>query len=70
MFKTITINIKGMHCNSCKMLIEDALEDLGTKQAEVDMKTKTITITYNKDELDLNKIIETIKAEGYSIIKQ
>ncbi len=66
--KTITITIKGMHCNSCKMLIEDALEDLGTIKANVDMTTNTVIITFDEKKLTLSQIKDSIIGEGYKLV--
>jgi copper chaperone CopZ len=57
-----TLTIKGIHCKSCEILIKDALEDIGVKDA-----------TFNKDQLtidsdiSLEKIKKAIRGEGYEV---
>jgi len=57
--------IKGMHCKSCSMLIEDILEDMDikVKSLTVDDDKKEGTLLIDTDQ-DPNKIKETIEAEG------
>ncbi len=41
--------VKGMHCNSCKLLIEDALGDLkGVTSCSVDFKTGKGTVEHDE----------------------
>ncbi len=35
-----TITVKGMHCNSCKILISEALEEAGAKNVKVALDEK------------------------------
>jgi len=57
--------ITGMHCKSCKMLIEDVLEDLNCKiiSFEVDEQKQEGTLQI-ESEVDAQKIITDIQAEG------
>lgn len=42
--KTYTLHVAGMHCKSCKILIEDTLnEQIGISNAQVDMARKEVT---------------------------
>ncbi|MEK6947192.1 MAG: heavy-metal-associated domain-containing protein [Nanoarchaeota archaeon] len=63
----IKLNVTGMHCRSCKMLIEDILADLGAKniEIEVDEKKKLGRISCDFD--DQKKIVQAIKNEGYGV---
>jgi copper chaperone CopZ len=58
-----TLKIKGMHCKSCKMLIEDALEEIDVK-SNVNVEAETIELGYDESKISLEKIKSTIKAEG------
>jgi copper chaperone len=62
----INLKIKGMHCKSCKMLIEDALEDLGVK-SNVDNEKGTATIEFDESKITEEKIKDAIKKEGYQV---
>jgi len=59
-------SIRGMHCNSCAMLIEKELKD----------KVKSISVNYSKEEMDIDfdenkiseyEIKEAVKKLGYEI---
>ncbi|MBT3836068.1 heavy-metal-associated domain-containing protein [Candidatus Woesearchaeota archaeon] len=58
-----TLKIKGMHCKSCKMLLEDALEDINVK-VDVNYDLGTAEVEFDESKTSLEKIKETIKAEG------
>ncbi|MBI5073173.1 heavy-metal-associated domain-containing protein [Candidatus Woesearchaeota archaeon] len=66
----INLNIEGVHCNSCKMIIEDNLKDIGAKNVHVtvDEKTQkgTVACDYAGDKLD---VVNAIKKEGYKVLK-
>ena len=66
----IHLNIEGVHCKSCKMIIEDNLQELGAKNIHVtvDEKTQkgTVACDYDGDKID---IITSIKKEGYKVLK-
>ncbi len=63
--------VQGMHCKSCKMLVQDCLEELGANvvSIEVDEKKKQGKITVNTT-LDQKKIIEAIEKEGDYKVKK
>lgn len=65
--KTI-INIKGTHCQSCKMLIEDICSEFQEiKSSALDFKTGRLVIEHD-EKLDLSKLKKEIKKLGdYSI---
>lgn len=63
-----TIHIKGMHCRSCELLIEDGLCTVsGVDKAIVSYKTGTAEIYHKNEELNKEEIKETIEKAGYSL---
>jgi len=62
--------IKGMHCKSCKMLIEDVLDDLN-----VDIISFSFDESRQEGILEVtggseDKIVSSIKAEGdYEVVR-
>ena len=62
----INLKIKGMHCKSCKMLIEDALDDLDVK-SEVDSEKGTAAIEFDESKITEEKIKKAIEKEGYKV---
>ncbi|PIR04723.1 MAG: hypothetical protein COV57_02875 [Candidatus Liptonbacteria bacterium CG11_big_fil_rev_8_21_14_0_20_35_14] len=71
MLKTYTFHVSGMHCPSCKILIEDTLnEQIDIQQTQVNLKNKTVLIktTLNESPQKLAVILtEKIKRNGYFI---
>ena len=69
--KTLTFHVAGTHCPSCKIFIEDILnEQIGIEQAQVDLKHEAVSIETTLDESQhkLAEILtEKIKHNGYSL---
>jgi len=61
------IEIKGMHCPSCEMLIKDSLEDAGVKNIKISYVTGKAEIEFNENKIDIQKIKKIIKEEGYEV---
>ncbi len=68
---TYTFHVSGTHCASCKIFIEDTLnEQIGIERARVDLKHETVSIDTTLDESQhkLAEILtEKIKHNGYSL---
>ncbi len=61
------IPIKGMHCRSCELLVEEALKNLhGVHKVRVSYRRKAATIESSKP-LGLNKIRKAVREAGYDI---
>lgn len=60
--------VTGMHCNSCKMLVEEELQDIGAKDilVTVDQKKETgvVSCDYNGD---FKNVVAAIKKAGYTV---
>ena len=68
MNKTV-IDIKGMHCRSCEILVEDKLDEIGNiKSVNVDNNKGTAEIEY-EGELDLKEIEKAVTCAGYCLGK-
>lgn len=69
--KTYTFHVSGTHCASCKIFIEDTLnEQIGINRASVDLKRETVSIDTTLDESQhrLAEILtEKIHHNGYSL---
>ncbi len=65
----INLTVKGMHCNSCKMLVTDALQELGASNISVDMDEKKqvgkVAFEFAGNKQDAINVIE---AEGYKAV--
>ncbi len=69
--KTVTLHVTGTHCASCKIFIEDALnEQIGIKNTQVDLKRETISFDTDLEDSQhkLAEILtEKIKHNGYEL---
>ncbi len=69
--KTYTFHVSGTHCASCKILIEDILnEQIGIERASVDLKHETVSIdtALSESQHKLAEILtEKIQHNGYSL---
>lgn len=65
--KTIELKIKGMHCPSCKMVINDILDDLGVEKSTVDSKKGTAIIDFDENKITQDQIKKDIEQEGYEV---
>ena len=63
-----TVQIKtSAICGECKERIETALyNQKGIKSAELDVKTQIVTVVYNPEKTDADKIKTVITKTGYS----
>lgn len=62
------IKIKGMHCKSCKMLIEDILEDKkGINSINVNLEDNEAKIDFNEKYISLKDINNLISNEGFEV---
>jgi sulfite exporter TauE/SafE/copper chaperone CopZ len=69
--KTYTFHVSGTHCASCKIWIEDTLNEQGfVENVQVDLKSETVKIETDsgKTPLELVEILtEKIKLNGYKL---
>lgn len=63
------ITVKGTHCKSCKMLIEEVCAEIpGVKSCTVDFKTGKTVIEHD-EKLDLKKLKKEIEGLGeYTVL--
>ena len=63
---TYTLAVEGMHCGSCALLIDDALEDLpGVRSTQTTVKQGRSVVELDEDQSQLHDVINTIKELGY-----
>ena len=65
--KTIELNVQGMSCGHCVNSIEKAMSNVGAK-AEVDLKSRSVTVYFDETKLTLEMIKETIEDQGYQVV--
>ena len=66
--KNIILKINGMKCTGCSQRVERALKNTdGIKDASVDLDSREAKISYNKDEISVEQICETITEVGFKV---
>lgn len=64
--KNQKFNIKGMHCASCALIIEDNLKKLpGIKNVNVSFATQKAKVEYDNSQSNEEKIMAVVKNSGY-----
>ncbi|MEK6982086.1 MAG: heavy metal-associated domain-containing protein [Candidatus Micrarchaeota archaeon] len=62
-----TLNVKGMHCKSCEMILNDSISEIkGVTKVNSDFSKGQVRVSY-ENELVLNEIKNIIKKEGYQV---
>jgi len=66
--KRINLGIKGMHCQSCSMLITDSLkEQEGIIDVNISHSKGVAAIAYDEKKVSLEQIKVIIRKEGYGV---
>ncbi|MEK6967565.1 MAG: heavy metal-associated domain-containing protein [Nanoarchaeota archaeon] len=61
-----TFTVKGMHCKSCEILINDNLEELGASNIKIKVDIqKQIGVVNCDSDLPRGKLAAAITKEGY-----
>jgi Cu+-exporting ATPase len=66
----ISLRITGMHCSSCAVSIERALNKLPSVKANVNFAIEKAFIEFDPSKVDLEKIKETIRDVGYDVLEE
>jgi len=60
--KTVTLQLKGMHCTSCAWDIDGNLEDMdGIKEAKTNYAKQQTEVMFDPKKVTLEKMIAVIK---------
>ncbi|ONH50408.1 heavy metal transporter [Frankia sp. CcI49] len=63
---THTFRVEGMHCGSCSLLIDDALEDLpGVRGARTALRQARTTVDLDLDQNSPQDVVAVIEELGY-----
>ena len=64
--QTLTWQVSGMHCSSCSILIDEAVEDLaGVTTSSTSLKKKRTTVSFNPEHCTADQIAAAITEAGY-----
>ncbi len=62
------IPIRGIHCRSCELLLENAIGSIqGVSKVKVDFRKGCATIEYSADIPSQNEIVNIVKQAGYEV---
>jgi len=62
------LKIEGMHCNSCVLLLTDAISEVkGVAGVKIDLKSKEAKVSV-PDESVLAQVKSVIRNEGYKVV--
>jgi copper ion binding protein len=65
---TITLAVPTVHCQACKLNIEEALEELaGVSASDVDLAAKQVTVDFDPATVDPAAIGAAIADAGYPV---
>jgi Cu+-exporting ATPase len=66
----ISFRIIGMHCSSCAVSIERALNKLPSVRANVNFAIEKAFIEFDPSKIDLEKIKGKIRDVGYDVLEE
>ena len=59
------LQVEGMHCASCPLLVDDFLEDVpGVIESRTDLRTGLAQVIAN-EEVSLEQLLAAVKESGY-----
>jgi mercuric ion binding protein len=65
---TITLSVPTVHCRSCKLNIEESLEEVaGVSSSDVDVDAKQVTVTFDGAAVEPAAIRSAIETAGYPV---
>jgi copper chaperone CopZ len=65
---TLELAVPTVHCNACKLNIEESLEDLkGVGRSDVDLDAKRVVVDYDPATVDPIAITAAVEQAGYPV---
>jgi copper chaperone len=63
-----TLKVKGMHCKSCDILVEDSLSDLeGLQNSKSNHQEDFVEVEFDESKVNIDQIKKVIIDEGYEV---
>jgi copper ion binding protein len=67
--ESVVIGVDGMSCSHCELTIQDAVRKLaGVKKVKANRRKKAASVTFDREVVTIEDIIEAIKATGYQVL--
>lgn len=64
----LTLDISGMHCTACSLLIDDALEDIdGVTNAQTAFAQSKTTVSFDPKKVTSQELIACVTNLGYQV---
>lgn len=64
----VILEVKGMSCGHCEKSVKDGLSNLkGVNTVEVQLDEGKVNVNYDKKEITLDEICDTIEDLGYDV---
>jgi len=64
--RTVTLEIDGMHCASCSLLVDDCMEDVdGVVSSRTDLKSKQCVAVVDES-VDVEALLAAVVEAGYT----
>lgn len=64
--RTVVFKVEQMHCENCVKKVNNNIRfEKGLKSFKTDLKTKTVTITYDAEKTNVEKLKEGFKKFNY-----
>ncbi len=65
-FRTVVFQVDQMHCENCERKVQNNMKfEKGMKEVKTDLKTKTVTITYDAEKTNVEKLQAGFKKFKY-----
>lgn len=66
-WETISLDISGMHCASCALSIDNALEDLpGVSEAHTQYAQGKTKVVFDPEKVEQTALVKTLQELGYT----
>lgn len=66
---TATFQLSGLHCSSCSLTIDNALEDLeGVNGASTSYAKSEVVVKFNPNKIGIQQLKSAIQAAGYQVL--
>lgn len=63
---TQIFEVRGMHCASCGMLVDDVVEDLdGVRRSQTTLRSRQAKVEFDPDRCTADDIVAAIAEAGY-----
>lgn len=63
--------VEGMTCSGCERTIQRVIGNLeGVKSSKADLKSATVSVEYDPEKVDIDKIKKAVNGVGYKFVDQ